>query len=246
MYLSKKWFSGLLIAAVVGLIIVVSTKFVPAILLPFGGSKSPSNSTLSPDSNASPVAELRSVPLETTRNQGQGSIRELQSEETVPRPVTLSIYENSSYGTRIQYPSNWQIVEGGHDDDGIIEIAGFLSPFEDRFDTYHERLWISVDNLPKNLTLKEYSNEVIDLKNKSLQDFSLSDHDIDSIILAGHPAYRFINSWSLDDGKTMKEMEIGTKIGNKIYYVTYYAEEERFPYFLPVIQDMINSFEIER
>ena len=39
-------------------------------------------------------------------------------------------------------------------------------------------------------------------------------------------------------------MEIGTIIGDKVYYIEYIAEEEKYSNYLPTIQMMINSFEI--
>jgi hypothetical protein len=62
--------------------------------------------------------------------------------------VNFTFFDNSSYGIEIQYPSNWQIVDVDTDNDGTIDIAGFISTFEDRFDKYKERLWLSLDTVP--------------------------------------------------------------------------------------------------
>ena len=95
------------------------------------------------------------------------------------------------------------------------------------------------------MNLQQYSGEVISRNNETLQDFQLVDNDTDSTILSGNPAYRFIHTRSLDDGKIIKQMEIGTKITDKVYYLSYSAEEGKYNYFLPVIQPMINSFNVE-
>jgi hypothetical protein len=39
-------------------------------------------------------------------------------------------------------------------------------------------------------------------------------------------------------------MEVGTKVGDDVYYLDYYAEEQKYARFLPIIQEMINSFKI--
>ena len=39
-------------------------------------------------------------------------------------------------------------------------------------------------------------------------------------------------------------MEIGTIIGDTLYYIEYRAEEEKYSNYLAIIQMMINSFEI--
>ena len=41
-------------------------------------------------------------------------------------------------------------------------------------------------------------------------------------------------------------MEIGTIIGDRIYYIDYIAEEKQYSNYLPTIQMMINSLEINK
>jgi hypothetical protein len=43
---------------------------------------------------------------------------------------------------------------------------------------------------------------------------------------------------------TRKSMEIGTIIGNNGYFVDYTAASSKFLEYLPLIQEMINSFEV--
>ena len=192
------------------------------------------------------TTESESVPTETTTTQEQPPGEEDQSDGPEQDQVIFSLFENSSYGVRIQYPSDWQFLEDRNDYDGIIDVVGLVSTFEDRFDTYKERLRVSLDTLPrKNMTLEAYSREVIDDKQQSLQDFDLLDYNTDSNILAGYPAYRLINTRTLDDGRVIKEMETGAIVDDRVYYLTYIAEEEKYADFLPVIHDMINSFEIK-
>jgi hypothetical protein len=45
-------------------------------------------------------------------------------------------------------------------------------------------------------------------------------------------------------GILQKSIEIGTIIGGKGYFVDYTAAEGKFQNYLPVVQKMINSFEI--
>jgi hypothetical protein len=100
--------------------------------------------------------------------------------------------------------------------------------------------------LGENMTLEEYAEQVIEYNNDSLRAFDLLDVDTDSIILAGHPGYRIIYASLSQNGSIIKQMEIGTLIDNRVYYLIYYAELEKYDDFLPVIQEMINSFKIGR
>jgi hypothetical protein len=42
----------------------------------------------------------------------------------------------------------------------------------------------------------------------------------------------------------MKDMEVGTIIGNKVYYVIYDGKESLFDNYLRVVQNMIDSFKV--
>jgi hypothetical protein len=172
------------------------------------------------------------------------TIGTLGESQSAPNYTT---YENSAYKIQLQYPSDWEEREGDKNssDDGIISIAGFYTPVEDRLDNYRERLWVSLDNLNvDNITLREYAREVIELKNDTRENFDLLDLDTENTILAGKPAYRIISTGSLEDGTIAKEMEIGTIIANKVYFLTYYAEASRYADYLPEIQHILNSLEI--
>ena len=46
------------------------------------------------------------------------------------------------------------------------------------------------------------------------------------------------------DGTNYKRMQIGTIIGDRIYFIKYNAEEKQYSNYLPTIQMMINSLKI--
>jgi hypothetical protein len=256
-----KRFTPVLIASVLGAIIAISVIIVIGPGVPVQSNDNtapplPKTSVLAPAqleeessvNSSSDTSRPESRMSEITRPQEQRlPERKELSENTTKTPLAFSTFNNSSLGVEIQYPSNWQVIDGRNDNDGVLEIAGFISGFEDRVDRYKDRLWVSLDTLPnQNMSLKEYSEEVIKQYGDSLQDFTLLDNDTDSAILAGHPAYRLVYTNTLENDIPLKQMEIGTKVGEKIYFLTYYAEVEKYHDFLPVIQEMINSFEIEQ
>jgi hypothetical protein len=172
-----------------------------------------------------------------------GSLGESES----PFASNYTTFESSTYGIQLRYPSEWEEREGdgNSSDDGVIDIAGFYSPLEDRLDNYRERLWLSMDNLRgDDVTVEEYAEEVVVFKNETADEFELLDSDAENTILAGNPAYRIISTQIIDDGTTVKEMEIGTKVANRIYFLTYYADARAYSDYLPEIQEIINSVEI--
>ena len=158
-------------------------------------------------------------------------------------------YENSSYGIEIQYPANWTKDEEDTDpSDGITDIVEFSSPFESRLDSYSETLGISIEELTdQNMTLEEYASSLITAYNETFTDFNLIESNTNST-LAGKPAYKLVYTETLEDEEdestNLKSMEIGTIIGDRLYFIEYIAEEEKYSNYLPTIEMMIDSIEI--
>ena len=68
--------------------------------------------------------------------------------------------------------------------------------------------------------------------------------------MAGRPAYRIVytyeGEYSNGENVDLKEMEIGTKVGDDYYYITYYADTESYPNELSLAEDIIDSFQINK
>ena len=158
-------------------------------------------------------------------------------------------YENGSYGIEIQYPANWTKDEEDTDpSDGITDIVEFSSPFESRLDSYSETLGISIEELTdQNMTLEEYASSLITAYNETFTDFNLIESNTNST-LAGKPAYKLVYTETLEDEEdesiNLKSMEIGTIIGERVYFIEYIAEEEKYSNYLPTIEMTIDSIEI--
>jgi eukaryotic-like serine/threonine-protein kinase len=159
---------------------------------------------------------------------------------------TFERYENPTYGINIQYPSNWRIDEGDvYADDYVTDIVSFIAPIRSNTEAYAPSLYISIDNPPPNLkeNLNEYLTRITREYSDTYEDFNVIESDTNSI-LSGYPAYEIV--FTDEDGIDYKSMEVGTIIGDKVYYVTYYAEEEQYSDYLPTIQKMISSLEMTR
>jgi S1-C subfamily serine protease len=169
------------------------------------------------------------------------------TQSSLPPPPTseLFTYQNSYYGIRIQYPANWTKDEQDIDPiDGVTNIVAFISPLTSRFDDYSETLAISMERLTdQNMTLKEYAASVITDYNKTLTDFNLIESNTTTTLGGNNPAYGLIYT-DREGDINYKTIEIGTIIGNRVYYIEYIAEEKKYSDYLPTIQMMINSLEI--
>jgi hypothetical protein len=173
-----------------------------------------------------------------------------QTNATIPTSTNqtnaILTYQNNSYGIRIQYPANWTKDEQDFDpnDNITTNIVAFYSPVENSSDTYSDNLVIFMTRLSnQSMTLKEYATSRITAY-KTLTDFNLIESNTNITLGGGNnPAYGLIYTYR-ENSTNYKIMEIGTIIGDRIYYIKYSAEEKHFSNYLPTIQMMINSLQI--
>jgi hypothetical protein len=145
-------------------------------------------------------------------------------------------YENSTYGIKIQYPSNWTKQESQNQGSG--EIVKFSSPRG----TTPVQLRISEgQRLPQNMSLEQWSNATINGFNQSFTKFTLIDSN--STTLAGFPAHKIVYTAIIPStALELKFMQILTIKDSKTYLITYGTLPTDFSTYLPSIQTMINSF----
>jgi eukaryotic-like serine/threonine-protein kinase len=176
-----------------------------------------------------------------------------QASENNKNNYSFRTYENPAYGIQIQYPSTWIIYADDvfsdndyDDDDAAIDIVSFLGPVKSDTEAYAPSLYISIDNLSPadlNLNMTEYLARITDDYDARLKDFKVIESNTNSSILASKPAYKLVFT-DEEDEIHYKTMEIGTIIGDKVYLLSYAAQEEQYSNYLPTVQKMIDSFKI--
>ena len=153
----------------------------------------------------------------------------------------LETYQNSSYGIRIQYPSDWEKQENGTKQDSQTNVVTFFPPASNAsFD-------IAIDDITdeKGITISQYSGNSIDDLRQSAKDFKLVESSTTGVFLAGSPAYKLVYT-STDQTTSLRTMEIGAIKDNKAFVVTYEAGAAEYDKYLPAIMGMISSFTITR
>jgi hypothetical protein len=176
-------------------------------------------------------------------------------------------YINLTHGIKIQYPSDWKLVERGDNGYHMLNvIAEFLLPYQNNYyntniSASHNSLRLSVENYSA-FEETQGDNSANDRNNSNMTDNQLQNignHRIGSIglscpgfdlksyvrnaTLAGSPAYQIGFDYSyLDNNK--KAIEIGTVKDGKVYIIDYVANEQVYDLTVPVVRKMIESFEI--
>ena len=161
--------------------------------------------------------------------------------------VSWSVYENNSYGIKLDYHNRWDIVETGLGEFGIVK---FISP-ETKYGRTYESLTIHRDPGPlvnMNQTLEQYAEQVIDWYKASYIANPIQIIDrITLTTLSGKPAYNysFIQRGGPPDSSMLRTLEVGTMVGNDVFYIQYLADEYGYLRNLPTVQKMLDSIEFD-
>ncbi len=163
------------------------------------------------------------------------------AQTTTPSKTTkgnafLTYENNSTLGIKIQYPSKWKRVQYG--DMAVV----FVSPSERNSDKFLESF--SIAGTPtNNKSISELASQSIANYRQKYANFQLIGTNV--VTLKGSPAYMLKYEYT-DQlfGKAMA-MDIGMTKGGKLYVLSYSAEPAKFYIYVPTIQKMIDSFEIE-
>jgi hypothetical protein len=183
-----------------------------------------------------------------TEQPAQGETRKTSSNSP---GVILALYQNSTYGVNIKYPSNWGVQTGVNSpSDTIIDVSDISPPIAMDPNAV-ANFQIGVENLEPNDTrnLDLYLRNAINAYRFNATDFHIDSADINAQ-LAGRPAYILVISDTFN-GFPMKTMVMGTFDGKhesdnngRFYYVQYTAGATRYDQLLPAVHQMINSFEL--
>jgi hypothetical protein len=160
--------------------------------------------------------------------------------------IIFLTYENPIYGINIEYPSSWTYQEPEEESSAnttIFSIVDIAPPiYEDP--NVATNFQIGIENLQNPISLDQYARTVINSYRGNLN-FSLISVD-DNSTLSGRPAYEIIFTDVTEDGIERKSIERGTvdEVNNRAYYIAFNTETSMYEKFLPVVQTMIDSVQL--
>ncbi|HET7148736.1 MAG TPA: PsbP-related protein [Candidatus Nitrosopolaris sp.] len=186
---------------------------------------------------------------------------------TTPNSVHFIVYENSTYGIKMQYPSNWQKIQTGETNKADRVIVEFKLPASvgGKLVAKKNQTMLSIlihklppQNMMGNLLSffdkegsQKISLEAFVLSHLTnlltiLPDFHLFKAESGGATLGDTtPAHKLVYSYrgeGRDD--VAKGMEILTVKDDKGYIIRYMTEERKYFDYLPSIQSTINSITI--
>ena len=152
------------------------------------------------------------------------------------------IYENPVYGFRTQYPEGWDLIIQGTSNSSIS--LRFNSPLENDTDNFRESIRLEVNNTSNTSNTAALSN----LTSATLASYlelypGLKVIELSSTNLANNtiPAFKLVASLTQEG---LGFMQIFAIKGDNAYTISYISQNSRYSTYLPMIEQMINSFEM--
>jgi hypothetical protein len=143
-------------------------------------------------------------------------------------------YDDLITGFSIKYPPDWDRAQ--HIDKSIT----FIAPKESNSDTFPEGLGIIFKEVASNMSLSYISQTQLNTLKNLYPDINILESS--DITFAGHPSHKIIFTATDNTLHLRKAMQIWFKDGTKAYLITYKADVEKFPQYLPTIEKMLNTF----
>lgn len=155
-------------------------------------------------------------------------------------PVEFAQYQNSEYGIELKYPKNWSKQAGTFPVSS--ELVIFQSPLESNSDAFQEQVIVNVAMVENSVLLDDYTTQLIGNLRSSLTNFELSKRCETGIILASGET-KTVCYTAEESGRKLKYLLTLTSNGDRIYYITYVAEPDKYAIVLESAKQMMKSFQ---
>jgi hypothetical protein len=150
-----------------------------------------------------------------------------------------TIYENSDYGVRLEYPKSWTLEEGESGSDNPLELVYFYNDADDN--NFKGDFAISIDRLAHSLTMQDYLQKMIKQYKRNVDGFKLDSTSWDT--LGGLRAYSILYRENYNSTTDLKVLEMGVIRDGVVYFIEYFAFDKEFDENFPIARKMIDSFQ---
>ena len=152
---------------------------------------------------------------------------------------SVLVYESPAYGIRTQYPDGWEILIQSTSPSSIS--LRFNSPPENDTDVFRENVVFEINTISNNTALSNFTTATLISYLESYPDLEFNELSSTNLTSAAIPAYKLAASRTQDG---LDFMQIFAIKDDKVYTILYSAERTRYSTFLPIIEEMIDSFEV--
>ncbi len=149
------------------------------------------------------------------------------------------VYESPVYGIRTQYPDGWEIIIQNASD-SLLSLR-FNAPPENDTDSFRENVRLVINTVSNNTDLSNFTSATLTSYLELYSDLEFTRLSPTNMTSSAIPAYELVASRT-QEGLTF--MQIFAIKENKVYSISYLSEMSRYSTYLPVVEKMVNSFEV--
>jgi len=218
-------------------------KAIPSI--PSNESKVPSNETSKTITGPLEKA-IPSIPS------NESKVPSNETSKTIDNRTTMGFqtYQNNIFGIKIRYPDSWSVRSYPYNNGSNNTVVGFYSPSKTASQlgnisgvSGHFVPYLDIFTFDsKNMSLDKIINGRIN-RIQNTSDFVLDSKPF--TVKGNRSAYMLVYSTTTGADESFKKMQVYTIFGNKVYLITFTAQEALFSNYLPTVRKMIDSFEID-
>ena len=151
----------------------------------------------------------------------------------------LLAYESPDYGIRTQYPEGWEILIQRTSNSSIS--LRFDSPPENDTDIFRENVLFVIDTISNNTALSNFTSAAVTSYLERYPDLEFSEVSSTNLTNGTIPAYKLVATRTQDG---LDFMQIFAIKDDKVYTITYSSTTTRYSTYLPIIERVIDSFEV--
>ncbi|WP_036481527.1 serine/threonine-protein kinase [Myxosarcina sp. GI1] len=153
------------------------------------------------------------------------------------RTIPLIPYSDREQGFAIVYPQTW--TQQNRDDFVAVGVI-FVSTPETETDNFQETVSVLIENLSTDMSLDEYTDKSI-LEIQTLSDPAVT---FPKPVTLGQNEAKTVIYQGEENGVRVKRMQTWTVEQDRAYIVTYTAAPEKYNFYLPVVNKMLDSFKL--
>ncbi len=213
---------------------------------------SPAVKTVPSNQSAGLINETKTVTSPAVKtvpsNQSAGLINETKTFDN-GTSIGFQTYQNHILGIKIGYPDTWYVRTYPYNNSANNTVVGFYSPsntaselgnisgVSGHFVPYIDIFVFNSKNMSLDKIIKGRINRI-----QNTSDFII---DSKPITLRGNnSAHMLVYSTTTGSDESFKKLQVYTISDNKVYLITFTAQEALFSNYLPKVLKMIDSFEI--
>ena len=146
----------------------------------------------------------------------------------------------------ISYPTDWTPVDPKEleleDTEGIDYVMAFYPPLYSRYDEFAENVIITTEDVTGyDITLQDYTD--LSIQNLGALFDNYKTVSVEDTTLSGYPAKKIVYT-AYYEGISAKVLAVYAIKNNKVYTISYTAENDKYNKYLKEVTTMIDSFRI--